>query len=137
MPQVFRVMREDEDHLPNVAQSASGLGVRSGVDIDLDPHDNVLVNGKGMSVNPDWRNAPLFRIPERLRHLKQGARGPNTNACFRYGTGRFERGYFADGLILEPDTSTHGTIAPAASVPLFDYGAALAATRSGWDKYEK
>lgn len=137
MPQVFRVMREDEDRLPNVAPSASGPGVRSGVDIDLDPHGNVLVNGKGMSVNPDWRNAPLFRIPERLRHLKQGARGPNTNACFRYGTGTFERGNFADGLTLEPDTPTHGTIAPVASIPLSDYGAALAVTRSGWEKYEK
>ena len=65
---MFRVMREDKDGLPNVAPSATGLGVRTGVDIDLDPHGNVVVNGKGMSVNPGWRNAPLFRIPERLRH---------------------------------------------------------------------
>ena len=137
MAQVFRVMREDKDGLPNVAPSATGLGVRTGVDIDLDPRGNVLVNGKGMSVSPDWRHVPLFRIPERLRHLKQGARGPNKNSCFRYGTGTFERGHFAAGLTLEPDTPTHGTIAPAAPVPLSDYGDALAATRSGWEKDER
>ncbi len=120
-----------------VATSATGLGVRTGVDIDLDPRGNVLVNGKGMSVSPDWRHVPLFRIPERLRHLKQGARGPNKNSCFRYGIGTFERGHFAAGLTLEPDTPTHGTIAPAAPVPLSDYGDALAATRSGWEKDER
>jgi hypothetical protein len=136
MPRVFRVMQEDKDSLPNVAPSATGLGVRTGVDIDLDPLGYVLVNGKGMSVNPDWRNAPLFRIPERLRHLEQGARGPNKNSCFRYSAGTFERGDFAAGLTLEPDTPTHGTIAPAASVPLSDYEDALAATRFGWEKDE-
>ena len=111
--------------------------MRPGIDVDLNPSGGVLANGKGMSVNPEWRNAPLFRIPERLRHLHRGARGPNINACFRYGTGTFERGGFAVGLILEPDTPTHGTVAPAASVPLHDYEAALAATRPGWEKHEK
>ena len=43
MPRVFRVMREDKDGLPNVATSATGLGVRTGVDIDLDPRGNVMV----------------------------------------------------------------------------------------------
>jgi len=130
-------MREDDDGFPNVNPSASGLGVRPGIDINLDPQGSVLVDGQGMSVNPDWRDAPLFRIPERLRHLKTGARGPNTSACFRYGTGKFEQGVFADGLTLEPDTPTHGTIAPAAPVPLSDYEAALTATRPGWEKHEK
>ena len=134
MPRVFRVMREDHDGLPLVAPSANGLGVRPGVDIDLDESGNVIV--KGMSVNPDWRNAPLFRIPERLRHIRPGARGPNVNACFRYGDGQFERGHFAQGLTLQPDAATHGTIAPVSSVHLSEYEAALAATRSGWEKWE-
>jgi hypothetical protein len=137
MPQVFRVMREDPDGRPNIAPLANGLGVRPGVDIEVDRQGNVLVNGKGMSVNPDWRSAPLFRIPGRLRHEKQGARGPDTNACFRYGVGPFTRGNFADGLTLEPDAPTHGVIVPVASVPLPDYEAALAATRSAWEKDEK
>lgn len=136
MPQVFRIMREDPDGLPNVAPTANGLGVRAGVDIEVDRQGNVLLNGKGMSVNPEWRSAPLFRIPERLRHQKQGARGPNTNACFRCGSGAFSRGSFAERLTLEPDTPAHGVIAPTATVPLSEYEAALAATRSGWEKDE-
>ncbi len=118
MPRVFRAMRKDEDGLPHIEQSANGLGVRSGKDIDVDLDGNVLVNGKGMSVGPGWRELPLFRIPERLRHLKRGARGSNKSFCFRSGTGPFVRGAFADGLTLEPDSPAHGTIAPALVVPL-------------------
>jgi hypothetical protein len=125
-------MRKDADGLPHVEQSASGLGVRPGVDIDADPEGNVLVNGKGMSVSPDWRDLPLFRIPERLRHLKRGARGSNNTFFFCSGTGPFQRGAFADGLTLEPDSATHGTIAPAQVMPLDDYQAALEATRPDW-----
>ena len=52
MPQVFRAMRKDDDGFPTLEQLASALGVRPGVDIDLDPQGNVLVNKMGMSVNP-------------------------------------------------------------------------------------
>ncbi len=136
MPQVFRIMSEDEDALPQVTPTAIGLGVRPEFDVDLGPNGHVLVNGKGMSVNPNWRNAPLFRIPKRLRNLKTGARGPNTNACFRFGEGAFQQGQFAAGLTLEPDSPTHGTISPNMTGPLVDYEAAIAATRAGWQKDE-
>ncbi len=132
MPRVVRTMRKDEDGLPHVESSANGLGVRPGVDIDADPHGNVLVNGKGMSVSPNWRDLPLFRIPERLRNVKAGARGSNNTFCFCSGTGSFERGAFAEGLTLEPDSATHGTIAPAQIMPLGEYQAALEATRPDW-----
>ena len=132
MPQVFRIMREDEDSFPMVAQSALGLGVRPGVDYDTDANGHVLVNGKGMSVNPDWRDAPLFRIPERLRLLKRGARGANSNACFRHGEGEFSPEAFAPGLNLETDSLAHGTITPSLPCPQIDYEAALAATRPDW-----
>jgi hypothetical protein len=124
-------MRRDEDDQPHVDASASGLGVRPEVDVDV-VDDRVLVNGKGMSVNPDWRFAPIFRIPRRLRHLMEGARGPESNACFRYGSGAFERGRFADGLVLEPDSSTHANVAPDAPSLLSDYQEAIARTRPGW-----
>jgi hypothetical protein len=75
---------------------------------------------------------PLFRIPERLRYLKKGARGSNNTFCFRHGAGPFLQGPFAAGLTLEPDSTTHGTIAPAQAVPLAEYEAALGATRPGW-----
>jgi hypothetical protein len=41
-------MKKDDDGLPSV--SPRGLGVRRGVDIELNAKDNVIVNGKGMSV---------------------------------------------------------------------------------------
>jgi hypothetical protein len=125
-------MRKDEDGRPRVEQSASGLGVRPGVDIDVDLQDNVLVNGKGMSVSPNWRDIPLFRIPERLRRLKPGARGSNNIFCVRCGTGLFERGSFAEGLTLEPDSATHGTIAPDRIMPLDHDRSVLEATRPDW-----
>ncbi len=63
MPRVFRTMCKDTDGLPRVEQSAKGLGVRPNLDIDLDPTCDVLANGKGTSVSPNWRNLLLFRIP--------------------------------------------------------------------------
>ena len=132
MPRVFRAMQKDEDDLPHVEPSASGLGARPGVNIDMDPQGNVLVNGKGMSVSPNWPDLPLFRIPERLRHLNTGARGSNKNSCLCSGSGPFQQGAFAEGLTLEPDSASHGTIAPARVMPLDDYQSALEATRPDW-----
>src|SRR4051794_17717437 len=128
MPKVFRIMRRDDDGLPTLQQSSSALGVRPGVDISLDAQGNVLVNGEGMSVNPGWRVASILRIPKRLRHLVPGARGSNNHFCFRTGAGPFQQGAFAAGLTLEPDSATHGNVAPAQVVQLAQYEADLAAT---------
>ena len=130
MPTVFRVMRKDVDNLPTVNQKS--LGVRPGTDVDLDAHNRVLVNGKGMSVAPNWRNVNILRIPKRLRPLLAGASGSNTWFCFRTGSGPFQQGSLASGLTLEPDSATHGNIAPVQLVPLAMYEANLAATRSDW-----
>src|SRR5882724_1341486 len=116
MPRVFRVMRKDADGLPTVGPNS--LGVRPGVDIDLDAQNIVLVNGKGMSVAPNWRDINRNRIPKRLRGIVPGARGSNNTFCFRMGNGPFQRGPLANGLTLEPDSARHGNIAPAALVPL-------------------
>ena len=130
MPRVFRVMRKDADDLPAVGQTS--LGVRPGRDVDLDSQDNVLVNGKGMSVAPNWRDININRIPKRLRPLLPGAAGSNTWFCFRTGAGPFQQGAFANGLTLEPDSATHGIVAPAQIVPLATYEADIAATRPDW-----
>jgi len=134
MPRVFRVMKKDVDGLPIV--SATGLGVRSGIDVDLDPEGYVLVNCKGMSVAPNWRDINVERLPKRLRAIVPGARGSNNTSCFRSGSGAFGRGVFAKGLILEPDSATHGNVAPVLSVPFDSYTADLAATRPDWEKDE-
>ena len=130
MPRVFRVMRKDADDLPTV--SPTSLGVRPGKDVDLDAQNNVLVNGKGMSVAPNWREINIHRIPKRLRTLLPGAAGSNSWSCFRIGVGPFQRGDFANGLTLELDSTTHGVVAPAQIVPLATYEGDIAATRPQW-----
>jgi hypothetical protein len=127
-------MRKDPDGLPTVSQT--NLGVRPGVDVDLDAQNNVLVNGKGMSVAPSWREINVHRIPKRLRPIVPGAGGSNNTFCFRMGTGAFVQGAFANGLTLEPDSATHGNVAPAQVVSLAAYEADLAATRPNWQEDE-
>lgn len=130
MARTYRIMKKDADGLPNV--SPRGLGVRRGLDIDLDTQDNALVNGKGMSVAPAWRDINILRIPKRLRFKVPGANGSNNTFCFRFGEGPFQQGAFAPGLTLEPDSPTHGNIAPAKVAPIAVYEADIAATRAGW-----
>src|SRR5439155_22000762 len=120
-------MKKDPDGLPTVSQT--NLGVRPGVDVDLDAQNNVLVNGKGMSVAPNWRNINRNRVPKRLRSIVPGAGGSNNTFCFRTGNGAFVQGAFANGLSLEPNSATHGNVAPAQVVPLATYEANIAATR--------
>ncbi len=134
MPRVFRVMRKEPDGLPTVSRTS--LGVRPGTDIDLDAQNNVLVNGKGMSVAPNWRDINVNRIPKRLRPIVPGAGGSNNTFCFRTGNGVFVQGAFANGLTLEPDSATHGNVAPAQVVPLATYEADIAATRPDWQEDE-
>ena len=135
MPRVFRVMRKDAaDGKP--ALGDRDLGVRPGIDVDIDALNNVLVNGKGMSVAPNWRNINRHRIPKRLRSIVPGAVGNNNTFCFRTGSGAFVQGAFAHGLTLEPDSATHGNVAPAQVVPLVTYEADIAATRPDWHEDE-
>lgn len=131
-PKVYRAMKKDSDDLPTVDQTATGLGVRPGTDINTDAAGNVELDGSGMSVAPAWRDLDLHRIPKRLKTIVPGARGSNNTYCFTTGSGPFQRGQFAQGLELIPDTETHAAVAPAAIVPLATYEADLAATRSDW-----
>ncbi len=130
MPRVFRVMKKGDDDLPII--SPTSLGVRPGIDIDLDEQHFVIVNGKGMSVAPSWREINVNRIPKRLRQIVAGARGSNNTFCFRTGSGPFVQGHFADGLTLEPDSARHGSVAPVRPVVLTMYEADIAATRPDW-----
>jgi hypothetical protein len=129
MPLVFRVMKKDDDGFPTL--SPTSLGVRP-ADVDVDRTNNVLVNGKGMSVSPRWRDININRVPKRLRPLLAGANGSSNTFCFRAGTGPFQQGPFANGLTLEPDSATHGNIAPALVVPFATYQSDLEATRLDW-----
>ena len=127
-------MRKESDGLPTV--NPTSLGVRPGFDVDLDAQSNVVVNGKGMSVAPNWRDINVNRVPKRLRPIVPGAGGSNNTFCFRAGHGAFVQGAFANGLTLEPDSPTHGNVAPAQVVPFATYEADLAATRPDWQEDE-
>ena len=127
MPKVVRVMKRDDDGLPTVGPSSSTLGVRPGIDIDVDPQNNAISNDKGMSVAPSWKDISPRRIPKRL-----GGQGSNGTYVFVFGSGIFEQAVIADGLELLPDSPTHGVVRPIATVPLAQYETALAATRASW-----
>lgn len=136
MPTVFRSMRKDEDGFPVVDRSTSGLGVRvpgmnppaGKEDVSVDGAGNVLANGEGMSVNPTWRDIHPHYLPRRLK-----GSASNNRFCFRIGTGPFVQGAFAAGLELIPDAGApHGVVAPEQDMPLADYEAHLANTRTQW-----
>jgi hypothetical protein len=125
-------MKRAEDGLPVVAPASNGLGVRPGIDIDVDHENNAIPNDKGMSVSPSWKGViSPGRIPKRL-----GGEGSNNSDVFVLGTGPFEQFLIADGLDLLPDSPTHGVIRPAHVVPLAQFQAALAATRTDWRSVE-
>jgi hypothetical protein len=82
MPRIFRIMKKDADDKPTIGQTATTLGIRPG-EVDLDAQGKVILNGKGMSVSPEWRVVQVFLIPKRLG---TGGRGSNTSHCFRRGS---------------------------------------------------
>ena len=130
MPQVFRPMKRDEDGLPRVNNTATGLGVREPPkDINVDTAGNVEMNGRGMSVRPTFDDIPLEFIPKRLS--KEGL-GENALRVFRYGEGQFKDGPFAAALNLLQNKPNHGNVVPAALVSLEQFRLDLAATRPGW-----
>ena len=131
-PQVYRAMKKDADDKPTVDQTATGLGVRPGTDINIDAAGNVVLDDNGMSVAPRWRDLELHRIPKRLGTIVPGARGSNNTHCFTTGAGPFQRDPFAQGLELIPDTVIHAAVAPIAAVPLAQYEANLASTCPDW-----
>ena len=131
-PKVYRAMKKDAEEKPIADQSATGLGVRSGVDILIDEAGNEILDGNGMSVAPEWRKLELHRMPKRLGSIVPGARGSNSTYCFTTGEGSFQREQFATGLVLIPDTPIHATIAPIAVVPIQEYESLLAFNRPDW-----
>ena len=132
MPLVYRVMKKDEDDLPVIEQSASGLGIRPGTDVDVDSQAKVIANGKGMSVAPSWRALPVFRIPKRLRNKAQVLAVPIMCTASAQVPGCSSRALLllvwnwsltARGMAVSPQAQT---------VSLAQYQNDLAATRSDW-----
>jgi hypothetical protein len=136
MPRIYRAMKRDADGQPVVDDSGRGLGVRipprRPADVDLETQGRVLLNGKGMSVSPAWRQLPPHLIPQRLKGLFPRARGSDQLHCFAMGQGGFQDGPLVRGLRLVVTDPDHGHVATEALVLLGDYQADLAATRDSW-----
>ena len=135
MPLIYRAMTVEQNK-PLVANTARGLGVRFGdgptADMPVDENGNVHPGSHGMSVAPAWRDLEIHRIPRRSRRLVPEASGSNKDACWKMGTGPFEKGPIAEGLELEIDSPKHGLVGTAAITSKEDYLAALTATRDLW-----
>lgn len=132
-------MKKDDDDKPVVEATGKGLGVRGEpvngqTDVDLDPQGRVLLNRKGMSVAPQWRDLPFFLISKRLRHKVPSARGNSNLYCFAMGEGLFEDAEITEELtlIVDDGKATHGVVAPKNLVLLEEYQSHLAATRENW-----
>jgi hypothetical protein len=130
-------MRKADDGKPLVDATGRGLGVRGApvngvLDVDLDDEGKVVLNSKGMSVAPAWRDLPFFLISRRLRAVYPAARGGSDLHCFRLGNGAFVDGPVSEELDLTCDGPKHGVVVPRASVPLDDFQQALANTRDRW-----
>ena len=134
MPKVYRVMVE-EDGQPKLGLGSRCLGVRVPQDIQS-PGGNVIPETGGMSVAPSLQALPPGLVPKRLRHLYEGAIGPDSGAVWSHGNGPFARRRLTPRLVLRPDRPGHGLVEPDAPMPLEIYQAALAGTRVGWCKDE-
>src|SRR5690349_4682168 len=104
MPKIFRAMKRAEDNLPELADSARGLGVRVPKDISVSDAGTVEPKTGGMSVASRPSGLDLQYIPKRLKHVYEGAVGPNTNVIWSHGEGAFEVSPIAPHLVLRPDS---------------------------------
>ena len=137
MPRIYRSMRKAEDDKPIVDATGKRLGVRGTPvngkqDVDLDDDGKVVLNDKGMSVAPSWRDLPYFLIPRRLKAISLGAKDSSELYCFAMGDRLFQDDPVAVGLELRCDSSTHGNVVPQLLVPLAEFQNDLANTRDQW-----
>jgi hypothetical protein len=131
VPAIYRAMLPDGSY-PKLGRGARTLGVRVPKDIAPDQNGDVQPGPHGMSVAPSLRDLPIELVPKRLRHLREGAAGPDTSKVWRRGEGAFAVAPVAPHLMLQPDRQDHGVVAPDAVMPLEQYEQALAETSSGW-----
>ena len=132
MPKIYRSMKEDADGKPVIESTNKGLGARISIDVDIDQDGKVILNGKGMSVAPTWRDLPPFRLSKRLRDKLPDARGAPDIRCFTMGNGPFQDGALTGDLDLKQDDPKHGVVVPRTPIPIAEYQSNLASTRDLW-----
>lgn len=133
-------MKRAADGLPVVGIQSKELGVReppnAHADVDVDHQNQVVLNGRGMSVAENWSHLLPHLIPKRLQAsgLCADASGSNSLACYTMGAGRFLSGPInaSLALALKPNDSYAGNVVPARVVPLAQFQSDVSATRDQW-----
>ena len=130
-------MTRELDGKPKIGSSARSLGVREpreGSRGDLPVVDGMVVPGTGgMSVSKEW-SEPFLRLPKRYFHPTRFKFGLATNldSVWVFGLGSFEAAPISLRLQFRPDRPKHGLIEPLRKMPLDEFQAALASTRTDW-----
>jgi hypothetical protein len=136
MPKIYRSMKEHPDGKPVIEATNKGLGVRVApsivTDVDLDQDGRVILNGKGMSVAPTWRDLPPHLISRKLKPKYSDALGSPQLRCFTMGDGPFQNGPIADRMDLTCNEPKHGLVVPRLLASLDQFQADLASTRDDW-----
>lgn len=141
MPKIYRSMYEDAG-LPTVGADNCELGVRPpghpvNADVTVDAANNVVLDGKGMSVFPSITPAVLKKVPKRLIPLRladrvPGAIGDDDMKIWTLVVGPFAAGAVAANLVLNVTSPTHGAVCPANVMSLPALQASLADTQPDW-----
>jgi len=117
-------MKVSDDGLPQPGRSARTLGVRPGVDIEIDADGLVRDGGAGMSVAP----GSAMNLPEHRRPPEFAGTGKDPVWEFdSAAVGEFLR-YREDPLM----PGEHGFMEPSSSMTFERYESALFATREAW-----
>lgn len=124
---------EEESGLPKLGTTATKLGIRLGVDIEVDARGDVhlpkLVPGKanGLSCAPDIANLPRFALP-----IAHGGRNKRTTVW------RIQSADLGSELAAQEDTvpgyRRHVSIGPARTMSAKDYVRLIEGTRPLWEK---
>jgi hypothetical protein len=126
---IYRSMKENSVGQPMVEESARGLGVRPGVDIDINMGMVVPFTG-GMSASP----LTPMNLPSHRRPASMG--GTGKDPVFQMNTKDLP-----SGLVFVPDkfnnngAAIHGTIQPKGPVSYQVYKRLLESTQPKWSLY--
>jgi hypothetical protein len=122
-------MKESGADLPQLEQSARGLGVRPAIDVPAADFQEMVRPGEGgVSVAPDGPlNLPAFRRP------------PDFGGTGRDPVWVIDESELPPGLVYrpDPDREGHGFLEPAEEMSLAEYETAIASTQDRWRKVEE
>ncbi|MEO8937725.1 MAG: hypothetical protein ABI277_17510 [Burkholderiaceae bacterium] len=122
---LFRGMKRDGNS-PQVGDaSGSELGVRDG-EVKTDKHDNVVLDGRGMSTTPD----DVKKGPARLIPPKCGGNPKNKDTLFAIDEAAVKS---TDGLGVNRDAPGHANVIPTKTMTLRAFRDKVHGTVSSWE----